>query len=234
MQRERGMSNEPDLRRDAPAFHRNVAPIRSILLDLLGGRSGDVLEIGAGTGQHAVAFSSALPDLLWWPSDFGTTKLDSIEAWRIHGGGANLRAPFTLDASASDWRLGRHGLAAELRAIISLNVIHISPWKVSEGLFAGAGKYLAADGLLILYGPFCRDGAHTAASNAAFDADLRRRDPSWGIRDTVDLQTLAVSNGLELRKLEPMPANNFTLVYGRNQSWPGNLTSIPRAGEVSG
>ncbi|MCC5872163.1 MAG: DUF938 domain-containing protein [Gammaproteobacteria bacterium] len=211
------MSVPTDPRRDAPAFHRNVAPIREVLLEFLGGRGGDVLEIGAGTGQHAVAFSAALPELRWWPTDAGATQLDSIDAWRLHDGGSNLQAPFTLDAAASDWHLQSHGLAAELTAIISLNVVHISPWRVSEGLFAGAGRSLAADGLLILYGPFSRDGAHTAASNAAFDADLRRRDPDWGIRDTADLQALASAHGLELNRIEPMPANNFTLVFARKQ-----------------
>ncbi|MCC5888364.1 MAG: DUF938 domain-containing protein [Gammaproteobacteria bacterium] len=211
------MSDEADLRRDAPAFHRNVAPIRALLLEWLDGRRGDVLEIGAGTGQHAVAFAAALPDLRWWPTDPGAAQLDSIEAWRAHGGGANLEAPFILDASVPDWGIEKRGLAAELSAIVSLNVIHISPWRVSEGLFAGAGRYLAAGGLLILYGPFCRDGVHTAPSNAAFDADLRRRDPDWGIRDIADLERLAAGHGLELRRIEPMPANNFTLVFGRER-----------------
>lgn len=209
------MSKETDARRDAPAFHRNVDPIRSLLLELLKGRMGEVLEIGAGTGQHALAFSSALPDLRWWPTDAGAVPLDSIEAWRRQAGGGNLQAPFALDASAAVWDLAEHGLDDELLAIVCLNVIHISPWEVCEGLFAGAGRHLAADGLLILYGPFSREGAHTAASNAAFDADLRRRDPRWGIRDIVDLERVAAEQGLELRRSEAMPANNFTLLFGR-------------------
>ena len=209
------MRNSPDLRRDAPAFHRNVAPIRSLLLELLSGRSGHVLEIGAGTGQHAVAFSAALPGLRWWPTDFEATQRDSIEAWCLQAGPSNLEAPFLLDASAPVWRLAEQGLDAELTAIVCLNVIHISPWTVTEGLFAGAGRHLAADGLLITYGPYCRDGAHTSESNAAFDADLRRRDPDWGVRDLADLQRVAAGHGLELQRQEPMPANNFTLVFAR-------------------
>lgn len=209
------MSEAPDRRRDAPAFHRNVDPIRSVLLELLSGRAGDVLEVGAGTGQHALAFSAALPALRWWPTDAVAAQLDSIEAWRLHAEGPNLQAPFTLDASAAGWKLAEQGLASELTAIVSLNVIHISPWEVTEGLFAGAGRHLAADGLLILYGPFSREGAHTAASNAAFDADLRRRNPDWGIRDVADLRRLAAAHGLELRSLQPMPANNLTLVFAR-------------------
>jgi len=211
------MKSALDSRRDAPAFHRNVAPIRAVLLDLLSGRSGDVLEMGAGTGQHAVAFSAALPGLRWWPTDAGAAQLDSIEAWRLQAGGSNLQAPFTLDASAAAWGLADHGLDDDLVAIVCLNVIHISPWEVCEGLFAGAGRHLAADGLLILYGPYRCDGAHTSASNVAFDADLRRRDPGWGIRDIVDLQRIAAENGLELRSTEPMPANNFTLVFAGNR-----------------
>lgn len=211
------MRRAPDPRRDAPAFHRNVAPIRSVLQELLSEHSGHALEIGAGTGQHAVAFSAALPGLLWWPTEAGAAQLDSIEAWRLHAGASNLAAPFTLDASAPHWGLKEHGLDAELAAIVCLNVTHISPWKVTEGLFAGAGRHLAAAGLLILYGPYRRDGVHTAASNAAFDADLRRRDSNWGVRDLVDLQQLAATNELELRRLKPMPANNFTLVFARNQ-----------------
>lgn len=214
------MRGYPDPRQDAPAYHRNVAPIRSLLRDILDGCSGDVLEVGAGTGQHAVAFSAALPGLRWWPSDLGGSRLDSIAAWRRQAGGPNLQAPFALDAAEPGWALAEQGIDDALAAIICLNVIHISPWTVCEGLFSGAGRHLAADGQLILYGPYRRDGVHTAASNAAFDADLRRRDPGWGIRDVADLQALAARNGLELRRIEPMPANNFTLVFARSARIP--------------
>ena len=106
----------------------------------------------------------------------------------------------------------------DLLAVFSANVIHIAPWRVAEGLFAGAGRYLGADGLLFLYGPFKRDGKHTAISNAVFDSSLRERDPEWGVRDIGDLEKLAASVGLALIEIAEMPANNLTLVFERSRT----------------
>jgi SAM-dependent methyltransferase len=202
-----------DGRLDAAAFHRNHAAIASVLESFLRDRGGDVLEIGSGTGQHAAAFASKWPAIVWWPTDLNDSHLRSIAAWRSHTRLDNVRSPVRLDASEPDWRLPALGLPSEFAAIFCANVIHISPWTVAEGLFAGAARHLAAGGRLFLYGPFKRDGAHNASSNEAFDASLRARDPAWGVRDTADLRTLAAENGLQFIELVEMPSNNAILVF---------------------
>ena len=107
---------------------------------------------------------------------------------------------------------------AELLAVFCANVIHIAPWRVAEGLFAGAGRYLRSDGRLFLYGPFKREGKHTAMSNAVFDTSLREQDAEWGVRDIADLEKLAAAVGLALIETVPMPANNMILVFGRSDA----------------
>jgi hypothetical protein len=206
---------QADGRLDAPAFHRNHAPIWSALSRFISGRDGDVLEIGSGTGQHAVTFARQAPDVVWWPTDHLGSHLRSIDAWRAHAGLANLRPPVQLDASQMDWRLAERGLPREFAVLFCANVIHISPWRVAQGLFAGAGRHLARDGRLFLYGPFRRDGAHNSPGNEAFDAGLRRDNPEWGVRDTADLRKLAAANGLRLAELIEMPANNAILAFER-------------------
>lgn len=205
-----------DGRLDAAAFHRNHAAIAPVLEGFLGGRAGDVLEIGSGTGQHAVAFASRLPGITWWPTDLNDNHLRSIAAWRAHTKLANVQAPVPLDASASDWRLNERGLPNSFVAMFCANVIHIAPWAVAEGLFAGAGRRLAPGGRLFLYGPFSRDGIHSAPSNAAFDESLRARDPAWGVRDTADLKKLADASGLRFVELIEMPSNNAILTFERS------------------
>jgi len=211
---------DPDGRLDTPAFHRNHAAIASVLEAVLRGRIGDVIEFGSGSGQHAVAFARRLPAVTWWPSDLNDDHLRSIAAWRAEAmlenpKLENLRAPVRLDASESDWRLRERGLPTEFLTIFCANVIHIAPWAVAQGLFAGAGRHLRADGRLLLYGPFKRDGEHNAPSNAAFDASLRSRNPQWGVRDTADLRKLAAANGLHLMDIAEMPSNNAILVFER-------------------
>ena len=204
-----------DGRLDAAAFHRNHAAIAPVLERFLRGRSGDVLEIGSGTGQHAVAFAGRLPAVSWWPTDINDNHLRSIAAWRAHVKFDNLRPPVPLDASAPDWRLPALSLPATFTAIFSANVIHIAPWAVAKGLFAGAGRHLAAGGRLFLYGPFKRDGQHNAPSNAAFDASLQSQNPDWGVRDTADLRALAASNRLRFVELVEMPSNNAIMTFER-------------------
>ena len=126
-----------------------------------------------------------------------------------------MKAPLRLDASANDWRLPALGLPSSFVAIFCANVIHISPWAVAEGLFAGAARHLAADGRLFLYGPFKRDGQHNAPSNAAFDESLRRQNPEWGVRDIAELRTLAAANQLRLAQISEMPSNNAILTFKR-------------------
>src|SRR5580704_13322027 len=214
-----GRPVEPDGRLDAPAFHRNHAAIWAVLQPYLVGESGDVVEAGSGTGQHVVEFARHTPDITWWPSDLNEAHLKSIDAWRAHTGLANIRPPLRIDLSDPAWCREMHDGSgpAKLLAVFCANVIHIAPWRVAEGLFTGAGRTLRADGRLFLYGPFKRDGKHTAVSNAVFDTSLRERDPEWGVRDIEALQELASNAGLELIETVEMPANNLTLVFARKQ-----------------
>jgi hypothetical protein len=212
-----GRPVEPDGRLDAPAFHRNHQAIRAVLQPFLAGKSGDVVEAGSGTGQHVVDFARRSPEITRWPSDLNDQHLKSIAAWRAHAGLANIRPPLRIDLSDPVWCSQMHDGSGpgQLLAVFCANVIHIAPWRVAEGLFAGAGHYLRADGRLFLYGPFKRDGKHTAPGNAAFDASLRDRDPEWGVRDIADLEKLAASAGLVLVEITEMPANNLVLVFAR-------------------
>jgi SAM-dependent methyltransferase len=199
-----------DARLDAPAFHRNCAPIVAVLARCLTGCRGDVLEVGSGTGQHVVEFARAAPDIVWWPSDQDERSLASIAAWGADAGLANLRPPLRIDLRAPDWEAAA---PKSLLAIFSANVLHIAPWAVAEGLMAGAGRRLASNGRLFVYGPFMREGRHTAPSNAAFDASLRHQDPAWGVRDVADVAVLAGQHGLRLADIVEMPANNLILVF---------------------
>lgn len=212
-----GRPPQPDGRLDAPAFHRNCEPIWSVLGKFLHGRAGDVLEVGSGTGQHAVEFAARAPDIVWWPSDHNDAHLASIAAWRRFAGLPNVRAPMRIDLADSGWVLthGERPSPAKLLAILCANVLHIAPWRVAEGLFAGAARHLRPDGRLFVYGPFTRNGARTAPSNAAFDASLRAEDAEWGVRDVEDVQALAESNSLALADVVEMPADNLILIFER-------------------
>jgi len=214
-----GRPVEADGRLDAAAFHRNHRAIRAVLQPFLAGKSGDVVETGSGTGQHVVDFASHFPEITWWPSDLNDQHLKSIAAWRTHAGLANIRPPLRIDLSDPKWCAEMHNGSgpANLLAVFCANVIHIAPWRVAEGLFAGAGGYLQAGGRLFLYGPFKRDGKHTAPSNAAFDKSLRDQNAEWGVRDIDDLQKLGASAGLKLVESVEMPANNLTLVFERSK-----------------
>jgi hypothetical protein len=206
----------PDGRLDAPTFHRNHEPIWSAIGGFLEARTGDVLELGSGTGQHVTAFARRSPHLTWWPSDIYDSHMASIAAWRAHEGLASVQPPQRIDLGSSDWTWQRDGrTGGPLAAMICINVLHISPWAVSENLIGGGARYLADDGRLFVYGPFMRDGQHTAPSNAEFDAHLREANPAWGVRDVGDLSALAQTAGLALAEIVPMPANNLVLAFGR-------------------
>jgi SAM-dependent methyltransferase len=215
-----GRPVEPDGRLDAAAFHRNHAPIWAVLQKFLGGKSGDVVEAGSGTGQHVVHFATHTPGIIWWPSDLNERHIKSIEAWRAHAVLPNIRPPQRIDLTDPDWpsTMQDGSGPAQLLAVFCANVIHIAPWRVAEGLFAGAGRYLRADGRLFLYGPFKRAGKHTAMSNAVFDTSLREQDAEWGVRDIADIEKLAASVGLGLVETVPMPANNMILVFARSDA----------------
>jgi SAM-dependent methyltransferase len=214
-----GRPIEPDGRLDAAAFHRNHQPIWAVLQEFLDGKSGDVLEAGSGTGQHVVDFARRSPDITWWPSDFNEAHLKSISAWRAHARLANVRPPLRIDLSDPAWCPEMHDGTGpgRLLAVFCANVIHIAPWRVAEGLFAGAARFLQADGRLFLYGPFKRDGKHTALSNALFDTSLRDNNPDWGVRDIADVSALAAGVDLNLVEIAEMPANNLVLTFARSK-----------------
>ncbi|CAN7705557.1 DUF938 domain-containing protein [Cupriavidus necator] len=204
-----GSTQDPDARRMAPATERNREPILAVLRNVLPA-SGTVLEIASGTGQHAVHFAAALPGLTWQPSDPEAAARASIAAWTAHAGLANVRAPLALDVCRQPWGID----AAD--AVVCINMIHIAPWAAAEALFEGAGKLLCPGGVLFLYGPYRRGGAHTAPSNAAFDAQLRATDPDWGVRDMEAVIALGEAQGMRCDEPVPMPANNFSLTFHVN------------------
>ncbi len=194
------------MRRHAPATARNRDPILAVLKRVLPDR-GRVLEIAAGTGEHAVYFASAFPQLEWQPTDPDPAARASIDAHRAEADLSNLRAALALDASSETWPV------AQAAAVIAINMIHISPIEATEGLMRGAGSLLADGAPLVTYGPYTIDDTHTAPSNEAFDRSLRSRDPRWGVRDIAALEAIAEPHGLVLEERVAMPANNFTLVW---------------------
>lgn len=203
-----------DGRLDAPAFHRNGMPLREVVTGLLGTRTGELVEIGSGTGQHAALLSSALPGIRYWPTDLDKLHVASIDAWRRHAGSDNLMPATQLDVREAPWKLaGEPVRDRSLTAILCFNVVHIAPWDVALALLNSAGRLLEADGVLILYGPFMRNRAHTAPSNAAFDQSLKARNPEWGVRDLEDVTAAARESGLERHAIFEMPANNLTVVF---------------------
>jgi len=196
----------------APA-QRNTVPILDVLQRVLPDR-GTVLELASGTGQHVIAFADKLRQLQWQPSDIDAELRDSV-ARRIDAAGlANVAAPIELDATHLPWPVARAD------AVLCINMIHISPWSATEGLFDGASRILPAGGIVVTYGPYMRDGAHTAQSNAAFDASLRQHNPAWGLRDVDAVAAVAERFGLRLIETVPMPANNFTLVFTLDENGP--------------
>jgi len=193
---------------EAPAAARNREPIREVLARWLPAR-GLVIEIASGSGEHAVHFARAFPDLEWQPTDVSPDAFASIDAWRADVALPNLRAPMVLDATTAMWPVARAD------AIVCINMIHIAPWEATVGLFAGAARILAADGVLVTYGPYARDGVLEPESNVAFDRSLRARNAAWGVRDIRDLRALADEHGMTLAETVAMPANNHSLLFRR-------------------
>jgi hypothetical protein len=198
-------------RRDAPAARRNAAAILDVLRRVLPS-SGTILEIGSGTGQHAADFAGPLAPRRWMPSDPDPDQRASISAWIADMDDPKPLPPRAIDAASPDWDIRAED---KVTAITSANVVHISPWSVTKGLVAGAGRLLPVGGVLHFYGPFKRGGYHTTDSNAAFDADLRARNPDWGVRDLDDIEILASAAGLVLDQVIDMPSNNFSVVFKR-------------------
>jgi hypothetical protein len=197
-----------DPRRSAPHVARNAEPIADVLRDVLPAR-GLVLEVASGTGEHALHFARAFPELRWQPSDPEPAALRSIAAWRAAGGTPNLLAPVQLDAREESWP------AAAADAILCINMVHISPWAATLGLLDGAARLLASGAPLVLYGAWRRAGVPTAPSNEAFDESLRARNPEWGLRRLEDVEAEAEKRGFALERVAEMPANNLTVILRR-------------------
>jgi hypothetical protein len=196
------------VRRSAPAALRNRDPIAEVLGEWLSS-SGLVLEIASGTGEHATHFAERFPGLDWQPSDIHPDALESIAAWRERSGLPNIRTPLTLDAGSADWPIDRAD------AVLSINMVHISPWTSALGLIESSARLLATGAPLILYGPWLKSDVPTVQSNLDFDADLKRRDPEWGLRKVEDFAAAAEERGLWLIETRPMPANNMMLLFHR-------------------
>jgi hypothetical protein len=197
-----------DNRLFSPSAARNRGPILDVLRAILPSK-GIVLEIASGSGEHIVHFASHLPTLRFCPSAPDASARESISAWIAATGVENVSAPLTLDAATAPWPV------ASADAVICINMVHISPWPATEGLFEGARALLPAGAPLYLYGPYKREGAHTAPSNAEFDASLRARIPEWGVRDLEAVADLGRRTGFEAPEIVEMPANNLSLIFRR-------------------
>lgn len=197
------------MKRRAPAAGRNVVPIGDVLGDWLP-RSGLVLEVASGTGEHALAFAKRFPALQWQPSDPDPEALASIAAWQA-GGPANLRPPIELDVTR-EWPVDRAD------AVLCINMVHISPWECSLGLLDGAARMLATGAPLILYGPWLEAGVEPAPSNLAFDLDLKARDLRWGLRLVEDFAAEAALRGFVLIERRRMPSNNLMLKFAMQRA----------------
>ncbi len=211
------MNKPQDARQYAPATQRNREPILEILTQVLP-TDGSVLEIASGTGEHAVYFAPRLSPRQWIPSDPNPLHCASIAAWSKHLPSENLQPPLEIDVRQPVWIVEKEALFATspLTAIVNINMIHISPWTACLGLMAGASRILSSGGILYLYGPFKRDGKHTAPSNAAFDESLRAQNPEWGVRNLEDVVTAASRDNLSLVNVYQMPANNLSVVFKKS------------------
>lgn len=194
------------MKRHAPAAQRNRQPILEVLQPRLPDQ-GLVLEIASGSGEHIVHFAAAAPHLTFQPSDPDEGARASIDAWVEDLGLANVRPALEIDVTSAAWPVERAA------AVLCSNMIHIAPWEAAMGLIAGAGRLLPADGLLFLYGPYRREGRHTAPCNEAFDLDLKRRNPAWGVRDLEAVAALAGEHGFDPPDIAEMPANNLSLLF---------------------
>jgi SAM-dependent methyltransferase len=198
---------------DPRLYHAHVARNRQPILDVLARvlpPASLVLEIASGSGEHAAFFAEKLPSLRWQPTDADGAALASIAAHRAAAGLPNLLQPLRLDVAAERWPL------ESADAVVCNNMVHITPWRVTEGLMAGAGRVLRAGGILYLYGPYRIEGRHTAASNKDFDAWLQVQNQEWGIRDLADVTALARRHGFDLTETVAMPANNLSVIFRRD------------------
>ncbi len=203
-----GITSLVMMKSHAPATLRNRDPILEVLKRVLPAE-GLVLEVASGSGEHASYFAPALGGLSWQPTARDSNDRASISAWAAEGTSDNLLDPLDLDVLRTPWPV------AQAAAIVCCNMVHISPWAVTQALMAGAGRTLSVGGVLYLYGPYKIDGSHTAASNQAFDESLRSRDPQWGIRDLDDVIAAAARHALSHIETVAMPANNQSVIFRR-------------------
>lgn len=195
-----------DQRLFAPATLRNRGPILDVLRIVLPSE-GLVLEIASGSGEHVIHFATHFPTLKFLPSDPSAEARSSIAAWTAAAGVQNVLTPLGLDCAAPSWPIARAD------AIVCINMVHISPWAATIGLFALARTILPEGAPLYLYGPYKRNGAHTSPSNAAFDASLRMQDASWGVRDVEAVAAIGAAEGFGEPQIIEMPANNLSLIF---------------------
>ncbi len=198
-----------DKRRFSESTARNRGPILAVLERVLA-RDARVLEIASGAGEHAVFVAQAMPGVLWQPSDPEPESRASIADWIVHENLTNVPPPLAIDVRSDDWGVGN-----TFDAVIAINMIHIAPWDATPGLLRGAARLLGPGGVVVLYGPFKRDGTHTAASNEAFDQWLKQRDPSFGVRDLEAVALAAKKYGFALAETVEMPANNLSVLLRR-------------------
>ncbi|MFN4016389.1 MAG: DUF938 domain-containing protein [Reyranella sp.] len=196
------------MRREAPAAARNRQPILEVLQPRLPA-TGLVLEIASGTGEHVVHYAAARPELTFQPSDPDADARASVDDWVRTLGLKNVLPALEIDVTATAWPVERAD------AVLCCNMIHIAPWDAAIGLVNGAARLLPRGGLFYLYGPYRRDGRHTAPSNEAFDADLRRRNPAWGVRALEAVVDLTRTQGFSAPDIVEMPANNLSLLFNR-------------------
>lgn len=204
------MTEPSHQRNHAPATARNREAILAVLRRMLPAE-GLLLEIASGTGEHAAFMACQLPGgLEWQPTDFRPDALADIDGYAADSGCARIRRAMLLDTTAADWPV------RTADAIFCANMIHIAPWAAAEGLFAGGARVLKAGAPLVLYGPFKRAGSHTAPSNERFDSALRAQDARWGVR-CLDQEVIPLADrrGFTAEKIEPMPANNLTVIFRR-------------------
>lgn len=196
------------MKKQAPAAARNRQPILDVLQPRLPAK-GLVLEIASGTGEHVVHYAAARPELTFQPSDPDEGARASIDDWVRTLGLDNVRPALEIDVTRAAWPVERAD------AVLCCNMIHIAPWEAAVGLIAGAGRLVPPGGLFFLYGPYRQGGRHTAPSNEAFDADLKRRNPAWGVRDLEAVIELAGAQGFSAPDIVEMPANNLSLLFNR-------------------
>jgi hypothetical protein len=201
-----------DLPRELTSADRNRDDILSVLRDFVP-EEGSILEVASGAGQHVARFAAEFAPRVWQPSENDPDRIDIMRARFSELDLPNLNDPVLLDVAADLWPVETGWSDPAIRMIYNVNMIHIAPWSVCLGLLAGAARILPEDGLLFIYGPFCRDGGHTSDGNAAFDISLRAQNPEWGLRDLTEVCDAAGAAGMLLDRVVEMPVNNLSVVF---------------------